>query len=639
METTNHLQPLTLLLRLYVYLLVVFTLGRAVLVVYYYPRLLDSDVSIWLTFLYGWRMDTIAASLFLLFPALLIHFSPSSFSDISNRIIRIYFLIVFVVAIYMENATLPFINEYDVRPNVIFLNYLKYPQEVVPTIWAIYKLELFISALMMGLAGWWFMRSSKTMFVDVMATPLWKRSILFVPVFLMLFAGMRSSFEHRPANPSDALISNNRLLNEVTKNTLHNVGYALYSSLNHEGGTKEYGMMPFDEAKGRVSKRLNIKPGDESSPFKRLVKSHFPGDKPKNLVILLEESLGALFVEPTGGEAGITPRLNELSQQGVLFERLYSNGTRSIRGIAGTISGFLSAPGKGVVKRNLSQRDFFTVASLLKSHGYKSSFFYGGESRFDNMKSWFSGNGFDEIIEESSFDDSVFHGTWGVDDVALVERASESFIRWHEDDQLFISVIFSSTNHTPFDFPSGRIELVEGVSEHSVKNAVKYADHAIGRMIDLAKENHYFDDTVFMIIADHNIRVYGDDVLPVNMFKIPGLIMGGDIKPQRVGTLTSQPDVLATALDLTGLDLEYPILGSSIYSDAKHETILMQYHDIYGLRSGDKVAIIQPGQSPETYRVVEGDRLKLTDHDTELEKDALAFVITLDGLYRGRLFK
>lgn len=638
MKTNDLLQPFALLLRLYLYLILVFTLGRVVLFSYYYPRLVESDINIWLTFLYGLRMDTITACLLLVFPAIFIHFLPGYFSKVGNNILRFYFLIVLVVAIYMENATLPFINEYDVRPNVLFINYLKYPKEVLGTIWATYKLELFLSAVMMFLAGSWFMKSHKSLSIAATNVALWKRLLLFVPVFFLLFAGIRSSFEHRPANPSDAIISNNRLLNEITKNTLHNVGYAFYSSVKHDGSARGYGNMPVNEARQRVAKRLNIKLGDESSPFKRLELSHFKTDKPKNLVILLEESLGAQFVSALGGEEGITPHLNALSTQGIMFDNLYSNGTRSIRGIAGTVSGFLPAPGQGVVKRNLAQRDFFTVASLLKGHGYATSFFYGGESRFDNMKSWFSGNGFDEIIEQSSFGSEVFHGTWGVDDVALVERANKRYKQWSDDGELFVSVIFTSTNHSPFDFPEGKIKLIEGVPEHSVKNAIAYADLAIGRLIELAKSNQYYDDTVFMIIADHNVRVYGDDVIPVNMFRIPGLILGGGIKPARIAALTSQPDVLATALDLTGLDLEYPILGHSIFSDNKTETTLLQYHDIYGLRVGNKIAIIQPDKPSVTYQVVENDRLKEIEHDDDLEKDAQAFVIMLNELYQRRQF-
>ncbi len=320
------------------------------------------------------------------------------------------------------------------------------------------------------------------------------------------------------------------------------------------------------------------------------------------------------------------------------FERLYSNGTRSIRGIAGTVSGFLPTTGKGVVKRNLSQRNFFTVADLLKPYGYRTSFFYGGESRFDEMKSWFSGNGFDQIFDEPTFGKDVFHGTWGVDDVAVLEKANTYYRELFNKNERFVSVVFSTTNHSPFDFPAGRIDLIKGVPEKSVKNAIKYADYAIGNFINLAKQSDYYDDTVIMIIADHNVRVYGDDIIPVDMFHIPGLILGGGVEPADIDKLSSQPDALAAAVDLLGLDVEYPILGNSVFDTDKAEVSLMQYHDIYGLRYKNEVAVIQPGKPPVTYNVTEDDHLILAGHDSDLEKDALAFIIALDKLYRKQLY-
>jgi phosphoglycerol transferase MdoB-like AlkP superfamily enzyme len=633
-----------LLFRWYLILLLIFTAGRSVFLIYYFDRVESAGSDVWLSLLYGLRMDTISASLLLLVPAFILHLSPVLISRFSNQLLRIYFLIVLLVAIYMENATLPFINEYDVRPNVIFINYLKYPREVLGTIWAVYKLELFISFCFMALATYWFFRSNKTSFIDALKIPLWIRLLLLLPVILVLVMGVRSSFGHRAANPSDAVFSENRLLNEISKNSIYSVAYAAYSEMKHGGSAKKYGAMEKAEAFERVANRLHItSAGDEESPFRRLEKSHFKRDKPKNLVIFLQESIGAQFVgalhRGREGEQDVTPNINALSKESIFFTRLYSNGTRSIRGISGVVAGFLSTPGKGVVKRNLSQKDFFTVAQLLKPLGYKSSFFYGGESRFDNMKSWFSGNGFDEIYDQATFSKDVFHGTWGVDDVTVAEKANDYYKRLFENNENFVSVIFSTTNHSPFDFPPGKIELVEGVPEKSVENAIKYADFAIGHFIELAKNSGYYQDTVIMVISDHNIRVYGDDLVPVDMFHVPGMILGGGIQPKIYNELVSHPDTLATALDLLGVDLKYPVLGRSVFSDKKAGVTLLQYHDIYGLRYKNEIAILQPGKPAETYRVDDNDRITLTEHNAELEKDALAFIITLDLLYSEQSYR
>jgi arylsulfatase A-like enzyme len=134
------------------------------------------------------------------------------------------------------------------------------------------------------------------------------------------------------------------------------------------------------------------------------------------------------------------------------------------------------------------------------------------------------------------------------------------------------------------------------------------------------------------------VRVYGDDIIPVDTFRVPALILGGGVKPARVERLVTQPDALATALDLLGLDLAYPILGNSIFSDRQTGVSLLQFHELYGLRYEDEIAIIQPDKPAETYRVTAGDHLEPAGHNAALEKDALAFVVVLDYLYRNRLY-
>jgi phosphoglycerol transferase MdoB-like AlkP superfamily enzyme len=301
-------------------------------------------------------------------------------------------------------------------------------------------------------------------------------------------------------------------------------------------------------------------------------------------------------------------------------------------------SGYLPLPGEGVVKRNKSQSDFFTVAALLKPLGYKSSFIYGGEGRFDNMRSWYMGNGFDEVIEQKDYQNPSFVSTWGVSDEDLVLKANEKFKSHAAKGEKFVSVMLSSSNHSPFELPEGKIDFITGKPKYGVENAVKYADYAIGRLFELAKKESYYKDTVFVIVADHNVRVYGDDLIPVNMFHIPALIVTEGIKAQNFDGLTTQPDVLATALDLIGIDLIYPILGHSIFSDKKQEVAFMMFNEMFALRDQNKIAIVQPNKEAATFDY-KNERLVQTTHNKELEKDALAFVVVMDDMYHKKLFR
>jgi len=628
------MQMLKKLFTYYLGMIALFFVGRLALFAWQFDRFGDVE-NYWLSFLYGVKMDTMVASMLLVIPLVVLSFTPTIFSKVANFFLRLYFVSVFAFLIYMENATFPFFNQYDVRPNFKFVEYLEYPVEVFHMLIADFKLPLFIAFAMIGLFVWWFMRRSVESFVGILQLPWLKRAVWFLPLALLLFIGIRSSFGHRAANISDAMYSSNRILNEVTKNSLYAVGYAIYANKHFASKTiKLYGKMEKEEALKRMQRVLKISGNDlkSKSPFKRIEKTHFPTAKKKNLVIFLQESLGYQFVS-----SEITPNLLKLKEQGLWFNENYSNGTRSVRGIAGTSAGFLAVPGKGVVKRTKSQNDFFTFAQLLKPLGYHTMFLYGGEARFDNMRSWFLGNGFDEIVEQKDYEHPAYVATWGASDEDLVKKGNEKFSRLYKEGKPFAALMFSSSNHSPFDIPSGRInEVKKGVN--CVENAVKYADYAIGEFFKEAKSLPYYKDTIFVVIADHNIRVYGDDVVPVNMFHIPALILGEGVEPKVHSGLSSQPDVLATALDYLGKDFEYPILGKSIFSDTKADVSLMQFNENYALRVGEKVAVVRPRQQPQTFKY-ENEHLVEVAHDDELEKDALAFVIGLNYLYDKQLYR
>lgn len=615
----------------------IFFISRFLLFLNYYATFKDSKTNIFLSFLYGLRMDTITASFLLVIPLFLLCFTPKSLAKLTNSFLSFYFLIVFCLIIYIENATFPFFAQYDIRPNYLFVEYLVYPKEVFATIFSEYKLELFISIILIFGFIYFYLKKLKQSTLEIFQSSYLKRVLLFLPLALILFIGIRSSFGHRPANNSDAMYSQNRILNEVTKNSLYSIAYAVYANKNDSNlnQMKKYGKMSEQEAFKRLKQRLNIS-NEELKNLSRPMKSNFK--KKKNLVIFVQESMGAQFVEVLGGEKGITPNLNRLSKEGILFINLYSNGTRSVRGLAALSAGNFAIPGKGVIKRNKSQKDFFTFSKALKPQGYKTLFLYGGESRFDNMRGWYLGNGFDKIIDEPQFKNPSFLGTWGVSDEDLVIKANNTFKSMYEKKEKFAALMFSTTNHSPFDFPEGKIDLIKGEKVKSVKNAIKYADFAIGKFIKLAKKEAYYKDTIFVIVADHNVRVYGDEEVPVSTFQIPALILGEGIEAKKYSKLSSQPDILASAIDLIGADIKAPIMGNSIFSKEKKEISLMQFYNTYALRVKNKVAIVQPDKKAQTFKYV-NKKLIPVESDINLEKDALAFVLALNYIYDEQLYK
>ena len=361
--------------------------------------------------------------------------------------------------------------------------------------------------------------------------------------------------------------------------------------------------------------------------------------RPMNLVIILEESMGAEFVGSLGGE-DLTPNLDALAGEGIWFEQLYATGTRSVRGIEAIVSGFPPTKKRSTVKLNETQRGFFTIASVLQEQNYNTSFIYGGSAHFDNMRRFFLNNGFQKVIDQKDFEDPDFVATWGVSDEDLFLKAHEFLDGM--DDKPFFSLVFSSSNHKPFEIPEGKVEKRIG-PDGPRHMAVAYADYALGRFLEMAKASDYWDNTVFLVVSDHNSRVKGAHLIPVERFHVPGVILGGGIEPRRVPGIASQIDLLPTLLSLMGVDSRHPAIGRDLTSPAYYQgagRAQMQFHDIQGWLVDGKVVIMQPKKPAKSYLYEPGGNLRPDPSpDPQLEKQALAHAIWPVMMIREKAYR
>ncbi|MDQ3159742.1 MAG: LTA synthase family protein, partial [Pseudomonadota bacterium] len=403
-----------------------------------------------------------------------------------------------------------------------------------------------------------------------------------------------------------------------------------------------YGSMPWPEVVARVRHETGLPAGAYVAPSLPTLARRQPvyHGKPRNLVILLEESLGAQFIGHLGGRR-LSPQLDELSKQAWTFTSMYATGTRSVRGIEAVITGFTPTPAQAVVKLPDSQTGFFSLAEVLARHGYDTTFYYGGESHFDNMRSFFLGNGFKHVIDQKDFVEPAFTGSWGVSDEDLVRRADAEFNKLHAAGKPFFGLVFSSSNHDPFEFPDGRITLAEQPKQ-TRDNAAKYADYAIGEFFRLAKNAPYWKDTVFLVVADHDSRVLGHDLVPIDNFHIPALLLGAGIAPHMDERIASQIDLPPTLLSLLGFDDATPMTGHDLNDDLAQRPgrAMMQYEHNFAWMDGNAVTILSPQHRPQGY-VWDASRKQLQPGllDAEVSRTALAVALWGSESYRKRLYR
>lgn len=597
----------------------------------------------WRIFTIGLRMDLIILCYLSFLPALLICVLPDAWLQRIRKFFTVYFITFLGLFLFMELATRDFINQYDTRPNKLFLDYLIYPTEVAGTLVKSYLGSIIATTVLMIAAIFLLVRFAPRLFHPRPAAYK-ARLLLFLPVAFLLFFGARSSLtSKRPINASNAVFSTDQLTNSLGLNSLYTVAFAAYSIKNEDDAAKMYGKMEIHEALARVRKYMHVPDAeftDANLPLNHIQKADTLRKKPYNLVIFLQESLGAEYVGSLGGMP-LTPHYDRLTQEGLSFTNLYCTGTRSVRGIEAVVTGFLPSPSESVVKLSNSQSGFYTLAGALAQKGYDTSFIYGGMANFDNMAGFFNGNGFANIIDEPDFDKSkaAMHGTWGYSDEDLVVKANDYFKS--QGDKPFFSLMFSTSNHEPFEFPDGRIQLYEKPKQ-TVHNAMKYADFAIGKFFELAKKEKYFENTIFIVIADHNTRTYGQHLVPINKFHIPALIIGpGVAKGKTYDKLASQIDIPPTLLNLIGLDIASPMPGRDLFKlpEETKGRAIMQFHNNNAFRVGNQVVILQPDKQPLQFELKTDTELVPTQLDPELAKDALAHVTVASYLYKERKYR
>ena len=634
---------------LYLIGLPLLSISRALLMLWQFDRV--AATGIWpQMLLQGMRADTIQLGLLSLPLLLLLPIAGfQSGWKLWRRMGYFWVILSLTLLVFLEAATPGFIAEYDSRPNRIFVEYLKYPNEVFTMLWTGFKIHLFAGIAATALTVFGLSRLLRPALAQERPQKNLHFLIAWPLIVFLCLLSIRSSVDHRPANPALFALSSDSMVNSLILNSTWSVTHAIYG-LRHENRSSEiYGAMEKEDILEQWKLTRNMLHdqrtllNSEDIPTLVEQKATMRRKKPLNLVIILEESLGATFVESLGG-VPVTPELEKLKSQGWWFEQLYATGTRSVRGIEAVTTGFLPTPAQAIVKLTLAQSNFAGLAEILGKQGYESEFIYGGESHFDNMRGFFLSNGFSKVTDQNDYKNPVFKGSWGVSDEDLLNKTHERLQEKHKEGKQSFTLVFTSSNHAPFEFPDGRISLYDK-EKGTDNNAVKYTDYALGQLMKKARESDYWKDTIFLVVADHDIRVKGESTIPIERFHIPGLILGADIKPRRIKTVASQVDLPTTLLSLLGIDSQHPMVGRDLTQEPEGLAgrAMMQYEQNYGWMEGQNVVILR-SEKPVAHGIYHPDtkHLEMTDSpakDTGIEKRALAHVLLPSWLYREQRYK
>lgn len=620
--------------------LLLLTLSRVCLIAWQWPRVSAVD-GLWPVLFGGLRFDLVMLAMMIALPAGLApwfgHFS------IAEKITVWWFRVCWFLLVLLELSTPQFITEYDTRPNRLYFEYLNHPKEVFGMLWEGYKPMLLAIAIGIGLIMWLGCKLFRSEGPDRALRWYW-RPVMGLALIAFCFMSIRGTLDHRPINASTVAFSNDAMVNNLPLNSFWNVTNAIYLIQKEVSSFQLYGKMPIEEVTDIVRAAAGLPEVilDAHLPSLHAQKASVQRDKPLNLVIILQESLGAQYSKRLGG-AGLTPELDALGNLGWWFERAYATGTRSVRGLEAVSTGFMPTPAQAVLVLPRAATGFFTIAELLGRHQYYSRFIYGGEAHFDNMRAFFLGNGFNEVVDLPKFVSPKFVGSWGASDQDMFNELDR--VLSTDTGRSTFTMAFSVSNHSPWEYPSGSITPIGEPA--SVTNTVRYADFAIGEFFKKAQQSAYWKNTVFVVVADHDARVSGN-LVPVKHFHIPALIIGPGVTPKSDPQVMSQIDLGPTLLSLMGLDTVHPMLGRDLTRQTANRA-MMQFGDNYGYLKAapgesEKLVVLEPYkaakmsdyQSPGIF--IEPDTYTPIDLDAGLAREALAHVLWPSWAYKEQRY-
>ena len=266
-----------------------------------------------------------------------------------------------------------------------------------------------------------------------------------------------------------------------------------------------------------------------------------------NILVILMEGFGGVFVEPLGGLPDISPNLNRLAKEGIFFTNCYANSFRTDRGTLCTFSGYQSFPTLSVMKIPAKSRTLPALAEKLVKEGYQTDFLYGGDINFTNMKSYLLGSGYQKLTADTDFPLSQKQNAWGVnDDVTfdflynvLKERKTGP---WH-------TAFLTLSSHEPFEVPYHRLN-------ENIPNAFAFTDDCLGKFIDRMKQLPQWKDLLIICLPDHGFYYPREGFAQSpRIHHIPMLWLGGAVKqPMVVDKLMNQTDLVATLLGQLGME-------------------------------------------------------------------------------------
>ncbi len=506
--------------RFALFVLSVLTLVRA------YTVLVHGAVPFWV-WLYGLQADV---------AALVLLSAVASLGMRSSRAwIRTSFVVLVVaVVLLVVVAEVFYWQEFEARLDRLVFHYLAYPVEVL----VFMEEQFYITWLLLPFA----------LLVVVVVRLLGSvpRMASGKPVLLLLGLAMCVLvFVRQP------VLDQSRHLNQLSSNGY--IGVLTAATISQQDWSEMYPGVVYHPRSDRNAAG-GLQPELLTSPVATLGK--------KNVVLIIEESFsGPNWTDPALRHQWL-PEFDRLSGRGLSFTNIYAAGTRTTRGMESIMHGFPPLPGISTIER-VGIKRLASLPRVLQTAGYQTIFAYGGWPDFSNFTSYWHSIGFERTTNRNHFAAGTFETSWGADDKSLFRQVIGLMDEMAGQEQPVFLATLTVSNHRPFSVPDDQ----DSPDKRTLRNAMHFADAALGNFFRVARTRPWYENTVFVVVADHGPRIHGDSLIPIEGYRVPLLILSEPALPaEKIEDVGSSIGIPATILGLLGVETREKFWGPSLLS-------------------------------------------------------------------------
>ena len=605
---------LSFLIKYYLFWLLLFQLLRAVFIIYNHRLFNEARFSeILKSFIYGLKLDVSLAAYISILPFVIISFSFFINKEILiKRIIFFYSIILIVIVALMSVIDLELYRWWGFRLDSTIFKYINTPQAMMASA-GVAPVFLLMTLFFFMISGA-FVLYVLSLYPDNKSFE--KNSLLMSGLgclaMLIITSGLiipiRGGLQLAPMNESAVFYSTNLLLNNtainVPWNFVHSILEKNYETIN-----------PYISINKKTADEIMKNLYADQGSSKKIIK-----DNP-NIVIIIWESFTAKVVKETGGMENITPQFSGLIKEGILFDHIYASGDRSDKGLVAILAGYPSQPITSIITNPAKSAHLPSITTELKNKGYNTSFYYGGEPEFANIKSFLLNHHYDKLISKSDFEEKYWNSKWGAHDEIVLDRLLNDL---NKEKQPFFSTIFTLSSHEPFEIPIA--PLLPGKDWQTLfLNSIYYTDQCIGKFIAKAKETNWWNNTLIIIVADHGHLYPSGYHVPRHIpdeFHIPMIWLGGALNsiPMVNSQTGSQTDLANTLLHQMGIYTNKFSFSKDLMNPESKPFAYYSFNNGFGFMKPDKKIVIDNISGNKLFQ--EG---QLTNRDLEEGKAYLQY--------------